>query len=100
MAVSVRVWNPGERHLYSSGEVAVEDSTGRAIAIEPIGTGVVLPGATRIFTWTCPIRLAPGPYTVTAKLDTGEPELIVGETRVRWPLGPPLVLPVAAGDEH
>jgi len=99
MAVTVRVHNPGERHFYSSGEIAIADSTGAAVAKGSLGTGVVLPGALRIFTWTCSTPLAPGRYTVTATLDTGEPDLIVGETEVRWPLPRPAVLPVAATDE-
>jgi hypothetical protein len=98
--VSVRVRNPGERHLYSSGEIAVTDSTGAPIAKGSLGTGVVLPGALRIFTWTCPAHWTPGRYTVTATLDTGEPELIVGETEVRWPIVAPLALPVASGDDR
>ena len=99
MAVTVRVHNPGERHFYSSGEIAIADSTGAAVAKGSLGTGVVLPGALRIFTWTCSTPLAAGRYKVTATLDTGEPELIVGETEVRWPIARPAVLPVAATDE-
>ncbi len=88
LALAVRVRNPGERHLYSSGRIAVHDSTSAEIATGDLGTGVVLPKTDRTFTWTCPHRLAPGRYTVTATLDTAEPELIVGETEVRWPLAP------------
>lgn len=100
LAVAIRVRNPGERHLYSSGEVVLRDSSGAVVAQGNVGNGVVLPGARRVFTWTCSNRLAPGRYTVTATLDTGEPELIVGESGVRWPIVPPVPLPVAATDEH
>jgi P pilus assembly chaperone PapD len=100
MAVTVRVHNPGERHFYSSGEIAIADSTGAVVAKGSLGTGVVLPGALRIFTWTCSTPLGAGRYTVTATLDTGEPELLVGETEVRWPIPRPAVLPVAATDER
>src|SRR4030095_12012759 len=86
IAVAFQVVNPGERHLYSTGEVAVRDSSGGLVAQGSVGTGVVLPGARRVFTWTCSRPLAPGLYAVTATLDTGEPELIVGETRVRSPI--------------
>ena len=99
-SVAVRVKNPGERHLYSNGEIAVTDTTGRAIASGKLGTSVVLPGAERVFTWTCDSRLAPGRYLVTATLDTGEPELIVGETEVRWPLPKPVPLPLARLTPH
>jgi hypothetical protein len=88
MAVLLRVGNPGERHLYATGEVAVRDSSGAILSHGNLATGVVLPGANRIFTWTCASRLPPGRYSITATLDTGEPELIVGETEVRWPLSP------------
>ena len=96
MAVTLALRNPGERHLYASGRIAVRDSTGRQVADADLGTGVVLPGMERLFTWKCPTPLGPGRYTVTATMDTGEPELIVGETVTRWPphLGPRLI----AGD--
>jgi P pilus assembly chaperone PapD len=100
MAVAFSVRNPGERHLYATGEVALRDSTGAIVAQGSVGTGVVLPGALRSFTWTCSNRLAPGVYAVTATLDTGEPELIVGETRVRWPIVTASPLPVAATDDR
>ncbi len=88
MALAVRVRNPGERHRYSSGRITVHNSTGAEVASGSLATGVVLPATQRIFTWTCPLRLASGRYTVTATLDTAEPELIVGETEVQWPLAP------------
>lgn len=95
VALAVRVRNPGERHLYSSGKIVMRDSTGAEVATGDLATGVVLPETQRMFTWTCPLRLAPGRYAVTATLDTGEPELIVGETGVRWPLTTPPAQPVA-----
>ena len=98
-AVTLRVRNPGERHLYSTNEIAVTDSTGAKVAGAQLGTGVVLPGAIRNFTWTCDSRVAPGRYTVTASLDTGEPELIIGETVLNWPLSAPARPPVAQQDE-
>ena len=61
-----------------------------------LGSGVVLPGTERVFTWTCDVPLPPGRYAVMATLDTGEPELIVGETSVQWPLRLPARL--IAGD--
>lgn len=95
LSLALRVRNPGERHLYCSGQIAVRDSAGAAVASGELGTGVVLPATQRIFTWTCPSRLARGRYTVAATLDAGEPELIVGETEFRWPLPPAPAVPVA-----
>ncbi len=92
LSLAVTVRNPGERHLYSTGAVSLRDSTGATVATGELGTGVVLPGTWRMFTWTCPLQHAAGRYTVTATLDTGEPELIVGETEVRWP--PVVVAPL------
>lgn len=100
LAVAFQLRNPGERHLYATGEVALRDSSGAVVAQGSVGTGVVLPRTFRTFTWTCSNRLAPGFYAVTATLDTGESELIVGETRVRWPIVTPAPLPVAAGDDR
>ena len=98
-SIAVRVRNPGLRHFYSSGEIAVKDTVGQTVASGKLGTSVVLPGADRVFTWTCDSRLAPGRYRVMATLDTGEPELIVGETEVRWPIVRS-ALPVAVTDER
>jgi len=98
-AVTLRVRNPGERHLYSTGEIAVTDSAGTKVATGQLGTGVVLPRAFRNFTWTCTSRVTPGRYLVTASLDTGEPDLIIGETVLTWPLPAPVRAPVAQQDE-
>jgi len=86
LSVSVTVKNAGERHFYAGGEVAVTDSAGTGVKSGSLPTAVVLPGRVRVFTWTCPAGLSPGRYTVTATLDTGEPQLLVGETRVQWPV--------------
>jgi P pilus assembly chaperone PapD len=98
LAVSLDVKNPGERQLYSAGEIAVRDSLGAVVAQGSVGNGVVLPGARRTFTWTCSNRLTAGRYVVTAMLDTGEHEWIVGETDVRWPIVPTGARPVATVD--
>jgi hypothetical protein len=100
LAATFQVRNSGQRHFYVSGELAVRDSSGTVIDQGSVGTGVVLPGARRTFTWMCSHRLAPGLYTVMATLDTGEPELIVGETQVRWPIAPSVPLPVASTDDR
>ncbi len=100
LSVAVRVRNPGERHFYSTGEIAVKDSAGVQVALGRLGMGVVLPGADRIFTWTCDSPIAPGRYRATATLDTGEPELIVGETEFRWPPFRPAATPVASQSDR
>ena len=98
MSVALTLRNSCERHLYSAVRIAVKDSTGQQVADADLGTGVVLPGMERVFTWTCDAPLAPGRYAVTATLDTGEPELIVGETLVLWrPARKPARL-IAGGD--
>lgn len=86
LEVSVRMRNTGERHYYVTGEIALTDSTGASLASGTFGTGVILPGGRRTFTWTCTPALKPGRYTVTATLDSGEPELMVGEASFRWPM--------------
>lgn len=85
MAVALTVRNACERHLYAAARVALRDSSGRQVSEGDLGTTVVLPGMERVFTWTCNTALSPGRYTVTATVDTGEPELIVGETVTEWP---------------
>jgi len=88
LAVAVRVRNTGERHFYVAGEMALSDSSGQRIEAGNLGTGVVLPGAEREFTWTCASGLQPGHYMASAVLDTGEPELVIGETWFQWPARP------------
>jgi P pilus assembly chaperone PapD len=95
LAVSVRVRNAGERHFYVGGEIALADSNGARVAGGKLGTGVVLPGSERRITWTCGGTLPPGRLQAIATLDTGEPELTVGEKWFQWPLHPPAALPLA-----
>lgn len=95
LAVRARVRNAGERHLYVTGEVSLADSAGAAVRAGTLPTGVVLPGRIREFTWMCDARLPLGAYTVTATLDTGQPELLVGEAKFTVPPTPAAPLPVA-----
>jgi hypothetical protein len=86
LSVSLRVRNAGERHFYVSGDIAISDSSHVTLMKGPLGSGVVLPSAIRYFTWMSEAGLRPGRYLVTATLDTGEPELTVGEATFVWPL--------------
>ena len=95
IAVTLRVRNAGERHLYVSGDIAVSDSVHATVRKGPIGNGVVLPGGLRYFTWVSQAGLSPGRYLVTATLDTGEPELTVGEATFVWPMPGSAPLPLA-----
>lgn len=85
LAMTVRVRNSGERHFYVAGEMALADSAGNRFKTGDLGTGVVLPGREREFTWTCSTEMLPGNYLASAVLDTGEPELMIGEAWFRWP---------------
>lgn len=89
LRVTVRVRNTGERHFYVAGEVALVDSTGATCAGGKLPTGVVLPQGVRYFSWASRAGLSPGDYTAVATLDTGEPELSVGEMKFHAPLPPP-----------
>jgi len=95
VSVSVRIRNAGERHFYVAGEIALADSSGTRLGTGQLGKGVVLPGGLRELTWTCECGLHPGRYQVTATLDTGEPQLIVGETWFQWPVPAPVPPPLA-----
>ena len=95
IAVTLRVRNAGERHLYVSGDLAVSDSSHATVRQGPIGSGVVLPGTVRNFTWMSQAGFGPGRYMVTATLDTGEPELTVGEATFVWPMPGAVPLPLA-----
>jgi len=92
LGVVVRMRNLGERQYFVLGQLVLADSTGTEIACGPLPGGVVLPGALRDFAWTGPIAAPPGRYMVRAKLDTGEPDLLVGEKELTWPpfVTPPL----------
>ena len=85
VAIAVRIRNAGERHYYVGGRIALADSTGQAVASGDLPTGVILPGHTRSFHWTCCASLSPGRYLASATLDTGGPELTVAEGRFDWP---------------
>ena len=100
LAVSVRVANPGARHFYVAGQLAVLDSAGRHVAEGPLPTGVVLPGARRTFHWSSSMPLPPGHYLAQATLDTGQPELLVGEMEFSWPLVTPVAPPLAGRTAH
>jgi P pilus assembly chaperone PapD len=95
IAVTVRMRNAGERHFYVGGDVVLSDSSHTAVRRGEFGNGVVLPGGIRSFTWAARAGLTPGRYTVTATLDTGEPELTVGEATFTWPLPVSAPLPLA-----
>ncbi len=95
ISVTLRVHNAGERHLYVSGDIALSDSGHVTVRKGPIGNGVVLPGGVRNFTWMSQAGLSPGRYLVTATLDTGEPELTVGEANFLWPMPGTAPLPLA-----
>ena len=86
VTVSLRMRNTGERHFYVTGEAAITDAAGGQVATGAVPMGVVLPGRVRHISWTCPVRLAAGAYQAMMTLDTGEPELLVGEASFRWPL--------------
>ena len=91
----MRVRNAGERHFYVAGDVALSDSSRAIVRKGEFGNGVVLPGGIRTFTWIARAGLVPGRYTATATLDTGEPELTVGEATFPWPMPASAPLPLA-----
>jgi hypothetical protein len=88
LLVSLRIRNPAERHGYVGGTVALKDTSGM-VRSETLPTVVVLPGRTRMLQWRLPGTLLAGPYDLIATLDTGEPELIVGEVHLELPLVKP-----------
>ena len=95
IAVTVRVRNAGERHFYVAGDVALSDSSRAVVGKGEFGSGVVLPGGIRTFTWIARATFRPGRYTATATLDTGQPELTVGEATFTWPMPASAPLPLA-----
>lgn len=87
LAITVRVRNAGERQFHVRGTLAVADSAGTTLASGALPAGVVLPGSEREFTWMC--DTVAGARTAVATLDTGQPELLVGEARLARPPGSP-----------
>lgn len=100
LSIALSVRNAGERHLYVGGDVAVSDTSHATVRKGPFGSGVVLPGMVRIFTWKSEAGLSPGRYLVTATLDTGEPELTVGEAAFAWPMVATGSMPLAGTPAH
>lgn len=82
VVVEVRVRNRSQRHASCHGEVKLTDSTGATMISGFLPDGVVLPGAARVFGWNGARRLPAGRYLVTVTIDTGEPELLVGQKEV------------------
>jgi len=100
LSIAVRIRNAGERHFYVRGDLVLSDSTGARVQDGSFGTGVVLPGGERSFAWTCHTAWKPGRYTVTASMDTGEPDLMVAEATFQWPPRGPSQVPIAEGSPH
>ena len=100
LSIAVRIRNAGERHFYLHGDLALADSSGAPLQQGSVGTGVILPGGERCFAWTCHTAWKPGRYTVTATLDTGEPELMIAEATFVWPPLGPSPLPIAERSPH
>lgn len=98
MQVEVEMRNAGGRHFYVSGDIAIQDSSGTTLAGGSLPTGVVLPGTTRSFVWASQAGLSPGDYIAAATLDTGQPELTIGERSFRWRGPGPVELPIATAD--
>jgi len=96
--IAVDVRNAGGRHFYVSGDIAIQDSSGTTLAGGSLPTGVVLPGTTRSFTWASQAGLSPGDYIAAATLDTGQPQLTIGERSFRWSTAGPVEPPVATSD--
>jgi len=82
LEVDVRVRNRSERHAPVSGQIKLSDSLGATVSHGFIADGVVLPGAVRVFGWESARRVPAGRYTVTATMDAGQPELLVGQKEV------------------
>ena len=95
ISIMLRMHNAGERHFYVAGDVAIADSNRTVVSTGSFGSGVVLSGGIRYFHWAELAGLAPGRYLVTATLDTGEPELTVGEASFTWPMPAAATLPLA-----
>jgi hypothetical protein len=87
LAITVRVRNAGERQFHVRGTIDVADSAGTTLRSGALPAGVVLPGSEREFTWMC--DSGPGARNAIATLDTGQPELLVGEARLARPRGMP-----------
>lgn len=89
LLVTTRLHNNGERQATVAADFALEDSTGTRVSIASVGGGVVLPGRARRLEWVCARAMRPGAYRVTASLDVGAPDSLLGEARFRWPIVPP-----------
>ncbi len=98
LQVLVGLRNAGERHFYAAGQVSLTDSSGAVVRSGALPTGVLLPGAARLFTWSGEAGIAPGRYKLTATLDSGEPDLLVGETWIDWRGAPGGVEHVASAE--
>jgi len=85
MMIAARIRNTGQRQVLVSGGASLADSNGVRLGGGEFPPGLVLPAMTRTFIWAGRVRPAPRGCVVSARLETGEPELIVAETGFDWP---------------
>jgi hypothetical protein len=84
----VRVHNTGERQVSVAANFALSDSSGARIRSASGGSGIVLPGEARRFSWICVANLAPADYRMIVTLGDGESDPLTSEKTFRWPLAP------------
>jgi hypothetical protein len=99
IAVTLAVRNAGARHFYLASAVQLKDASGETRNRGRLTNGLVLPGATRNFTWVSPSRLATGDYTARVTLDAGAELPLIAERLFRWVSIPALELPVSQADQ-
>jgi len=85
IAITARVHNTGLRYFVMTGSAALTDSAGARLGGGPMEPGLVLPGAVRSFEWSGHVARGHDACIASATFDSGEPELLMGETRFRWP---------------
>jgi hypothetical protein len=98
--IRFRVHNAGAHQFYVSGRCALTRLDGSELASDTVGNGVVLPDAVREFSWMTRAGLQPGRYLAVATLDTGSPELLVGELPFDWPPAPGFAPGTVASGSH
>ena len=83
--VRVRVHNTGLRQVGVAAAFALADSSGTRIRTTSSGSGIVLPGEARRFSWICVTNLSPGDYRMIVTLADGESDPLTSEKPFRWP---------------
>jgi P pilus assembly chaperone PapD len=98
LLVTAGISNDGDRHATISGSFALVDTSGVTLEAATVGSGVVLPGAYRNFSWICTAPVQAGRYRIVGSFDDGAEHALRREAE--FSVAARSAGPVASSDSH